>query len=143
MHPEGLTLVGPLGLAVCSAWGASSVGGLTLGADPIAYAIAYASQLAGTPVRAFTVRKEAKQHGTGQLIEGQFRPGDAVVVVEDVITTGGSARKAVAAVRAAGGEVLGVLAVVDREEGGREALEQDGLRVHALVPAREILAALT
>jgi orotate phosphoribosyltransferase len=89
------------------------------------------------------VRKEAKQHGTGQLIEGQFRPGDAVVVVEDVITTGGSARKAVAAVRAAGGEVLGVLAVVDREEGGREALEQDGLRVHALVPAREILAALT
>jgi orotate phosphoribosyltransferase len=74
MHPEGLTLVGPLGLAVCSAWGASSVGGLTLGADPIAYAIAYASQLAGTPVRAFTVRKEAKQHGTGQLIEGQFRP---------------------------------------------------------------------
>jgi orotate phosphoribosyltransferase len=142
MHPEGLALVGPLGLALCAAWGADSVGGLTLGADPIAYAIAYASQLAGTPVRAFTVRKEAKQHGTGQLIEGQFRAGDRVVVVEDVITTGGSARKAVAAVRAAGGEVLGVLAVVDREEGGRDALEQDGLRVHALVPAREIVAAL-
>lgn len=142
MHPEGLTLVGPSGLAVCAAWGAQSVGGLTLGADPIAYAIAYASQLAGTPVRAFTVRKEAKQHGTGQLIEGQFRTGDRVVVVEDVITTGGSALKAVAAVRAAGAEVLGVLAVVDREEGGREALEREGLRVEALVPAREILAAL-
>lgn len=138
MHPEGLSLVGPLGLAACAAWGADSVGGLTLGADPIAYAIAYASQLAGTPVRAFTVRKEAKQHGTGQLIEGQFRAGDRVVIVEDVITTGGSARKAVAAVRAAGGEVVGVLAVVDRQEGGREALEADGLVVQALVTAEQL-----
>jgi orotate phosphoribosyltransferase len=142
MHPEGLVLIGTLGLAVVQEWGGQSVGGLTLGADPIAYAIAYASQVAGQPVRAFTVRKEAKQHGTGQLIEGQYRAGDRVVVVEDVITTGGSALKAVAALQAAGATVAGVLAVVDREEGGREALEAAGLTVRSLVRAADVLALL-
>lgn len=142
MHPEGLAAIGPLGLDAISArgWAASSIGGLTLGADPVSYAIAYASQLAGTPVRAFTVRKEAKSHGTGKVIEGAFESGDFVVVVEDVITTGGSALRAVDAVRAAGATVLGVLAVVDREEGGREAIEAQGLEVAALVTAAEIVA---
>jgi orotate phosphoribosyltransferase len=142
MHPEGLAAIGPLGLAAISArgWAASSIGGLTLGADPVSYAIAYASQLAGPPVRAFTVRKEAKSHGTGKVIEGAFESGDFVVVVEDVITTGGSALRAVDAVRAAGATVLGVLAVVDREEGGREAIEAQGLAVAALVTAAEIVA---
>jgi orotate phosphoribosyltransferase len=86
------------------------------------------------------VRKEAKSHGTGKVIEGAFESGDRVVVVEDVITTGGSALRAVDAVRAAGATVLGVLAVVDREEGGREALEAHGLEVAALVTAAEIVA---
>ena len=142
MHPEGLSLIGPLGLAAIQrqSWAADAVGGLTLGADPVSYAIAYASQLAGTPVRAFTVRKEAKTHGTGKLIEGAFLAGDRVVVIEDVITTGGSALKAVAAIRAAGGVVLGVLAVVDREEGGREAIEAEGLAVDSLARASEITA---
>ena len=142
MHPEGLSLIGPLGLAAIQrqGWAADAVGGLTLGADPVSYAIAYASQLAGTPVRAFTVRKEAKTHGTGKLIEGAFLAGDRVVVIEDVITTGGSALKAVTAIRAAGGVVLGVLAVVDREEGGREALEAEGLAVESLARASEITA---
>ena len=90
-------------------------------------------------VRGFTVRKEAKQHGTGKLIEGPFQPGDKVVIVEDVITTGGSALKAVEAVRNAGGEILGVLALVDRQEGGREALEAAGLRVLALATAADLL----
>lgn len=140
MHPEGLSLIGPLGLHAIKArgWVADAVGGLTLGSDPVSYAIAYASQLAGIPVRAFTVRKEAKTHGTGKLIEGAFEPGDRVVVVEDVITTGGSALKAVEAVRAAGGTVVGVLAVVDREEGGREAIEAAGLEVAALARAAEL-----
>jgi orotate phosphoribosyltransferase len=89
-------------------------------------------------VRAFTVRKEAKQHGTGKLIEGPFQPGDHVVVVEDVITTGGSALKAVEAVRAAGGVIVGVLALVDREEGGREAIEAAGLSVVSLVTASDL-----
>jgi orotate phosphoribosyltransferase len=142
MHPEGLSLIGPLGLLAIQrrGWAADAVGGLTLGADPVSYAIAYASQLAGTPIRAFTVRKEAKTHGTGKLVEGAFLPGDRVVVIEDVITTGGSALKAVAALRAAGGEVLGVLSVVDREEGGREALEAKGLAVESLARAAEITA---
>src|SRR5919108_3674555 len=93
MSPEGLTAIGPLGLAALrdAGWGVHAVGGLTLGADPIAYAISYASALAGTPLRAFTVRKEAKAHGTGKLIEGPFQSGDRVAVIEDVITTGGSA----------------------------------------------------
>jgi orotate phosphoribosyltransferase len=145
MHPEGQLLIGRAGLAALRAtgWPVDAVGGLTLGADPIAYAIAHASALAreagtGEIVRAFTVRKEAKQHGTGKLIEGPFLPGDQVVIVEDVITTGGSALKAVDAVRAAGGEILGVLALVDREEGGRQALEAAGLEVLALVTATDL-----
>lgn len=146
MHPEGQLLIGRVGLAAlrASGWPVDAVGGLTLGADPIAYAIAHASALAaergdGEMVRAFTVRKEAKQHGTGKLIEGPFSAGDRVVVVEDVITTGGSALKAVDAVRAAGGTILGVLALVDRQEGGREALEAAGLQVMSLVTAAELV----
>lgn len=142
MHPEGLALIGPLGLHELGerGWHPDSIGGLTLGADPVSYAVAYASALAGMPTRAFTVRKEAKTHGTGKLIEGPFEAGDRVVVVEDVITTGGSALKAVEAVRAAGGRLVGVLAVVDREEGGREAIEAQGLEVAALARAGEIVA---
>ena len=144
MSPDGLALVGPLGLATCDSagWAPDAVGGLTLGADPVSYAVAYASALAGRAVRAFTVRKEPKQHGAGRLIEGPFRAGDRVVVVEDVITTGGSARRAVEAVRAADGVVVGVLAVVDRDEGGREALQALGLPVRALATAGEIVAAM-
>jgi orotate phosphoribosyltransferase len=144
MSPDGLALIGPLALDVlqASSWHVDSVGGLTLGADPISYAIAYASAVAGTPVRAFTVRKEAKAHGTGRLIEGPFREGDRVAVVEDVITTGGSALRAVEAIRTAGGIVAGVLALVDREEGGRETLEGAGLPVLALARASDIVVRL-
>lgn len=90
MSPDGLALIGPLALAEIAAagWRPDSVGGLTLGADPISYAISYASAATAHPLRAFTVRKEAKAHGTGKLIEGPFREGDRVVVIEDVITTG-------------------------------------------------------
>jgi len=152
MSPEGLTLIGPLALdAIRGArWDVQSVGGLTLGADPISYAISYASALAATAapagtadaaaLRAFTVRKEAKSHGTGKLVEGTFESGDRVAVVEDVITTGGSALKAIAALRAAGGTVAGVLALVDREEGGREAIEREaGVPIVALTRATEIV----
>lgn len=142
MHPEGLALIGPLGLHAIGerGWHPDAVGGLTLGADPVSYAIAYASQLAGMPTRAFTVRKEAKTHGTGKLIEGPYTAGDRVVVIEDVITTGSSALRAVDAVRAAGGIVVGVLAVVDREEGGREAIEAASVEVETLARAAEIVA---
>ena len=86
------------------------------------------------------MRKEAKTHGTGQLIEGPFQRGDVVAVIEDVITTGGSASRAVEAVRSAGGTVAGVLALVDREEGGRAAIEALGVPVVALARASEIVA---
>jgi len=142
MHAEGLALIGTLGLAAIrdAGWAADAVGGLTLGADPVAYAIAAASAALPPAVHGFTVRKAAKQHGTGRRIEGCFEAGARVVVVEDVITTGGSALEAVAAVRAEGGIVLGVLAVVDRDEGGREVIERDGHAVHALVHVRNLLA---
>lgn len=141
MSPEGLTLIGPLGLEAIRArgWEVDAVGGLTMGADPIACAVSYASASTSAPLRAFTVRKEPKTHGTGKLIEGAFTPGDRVVVIEDTITTGGSARRAVEAVRAGGGTVVGVLALVDREEGGREALEAEGLEVVALARAADIV----
>jgi orotate phosphoribosyltransferase len=144
MSPDGLALIGPLALAALRDvdWRVQAVGGLTLGADPISYAIAYASAETASPLRAFTVRKEAKAHGTGRLIEGPFRAGDRVAVVEDVITTGGSALRAVEAVRAAGGTVAGVLALVDREEGGRDALVSAGLPVVALARASDIVALL-
>jgi orotate phosphoribosyltransferase len=142
MSPDGLALIGPLALERISqaGWDVDAVGGLTLGADPVSYAIAYASASSTRPLRSFTVRKEAKTHGTGRLIEGPFRDGDRVVVIEDVITTGGSALRAVEAIRAAGGVVVGVLALVDREEGGREALESAGLPVVTLAQATDIVA---
>src|SRR6266480_1753464 len=103
MSPDGLALIGPLGLSALrdARWLVDAIGGLTLGADPIAYAISYASAQTASPIRAFTVRKEAKAHGTGKLIEGPFQEGDRVAIVEDVITTGASAFRAVDAVRGA------------------------------------------
>ena len=140
MSAEGMTLIGRLGWEAIQAagWRPAGVGGLTMGADPVAYAIAAASFRTNAPVDAFSVRKESKGHGTGRLIEGNFKPGDAVVVVEDVITSGGSARKALTAIEEAGGTVLGVFAVVDREEGGKAALEKDGRKVVALTTASEL-----
>ena len=144
MSPEGLDVIGRLGLSVLreSGWRVDAVGGLTLGADPIAYAISYASAGSDQPLRAFTVRKEAKTHGTGKVIEGPFRTTDHVAIVEDVITTGGSTLRAIDAVRAAGGTVSGVLAVVDRQEGGREKLESADIPVITLATASDIMAVL-
>lgn len=140
MSGRGLALIGPLGLARLDArgWRPAAVGGLTLGADPIAYAIAAAAHAAGRPLDAFTVRKQAKAHGTGRRIEGCFERGSPVVVIEDVVTTGGSAREAIAALEAEGARVLGVLALVDREEGGRAAIEGAGYEVEACLTATDL-----
>lgn len=140
MSAEGLVLIGRLGLAAIRerGWAPRAVGGLTLGADPVAYAIAAQSVHAPPIVNAFSVRKEAKAHGTGRRVEGNFASGDQVVVVEDVITTGGSALKAIEAIREEGGTVLGILAVVDREEGGQAALEAAGWPVVALTTATRL-----
>jgi orotate phosphoribosyltransferase len=140
MSAEGMVLIGRMGLAAIrrAGWVPRAVGGLTMGADPVAYAIAAASHGTVLEIDAFSVRKEAKTHGTGQQIEGNFRAGDAVVVVEDVITSGGSAQRAIGAVEAAGGKVLGVLAVVDREQGGRGVLEANGVKVVAITTAMDL-----
>jgi len=141
MSPEGLAVIGPLALEAIRArgWHVDAVGGLTLGADPIAYATALASVTAPPLVRAFTVRKEAKQHGTGRLIEGPMREGDRVVVIEDVITTGGSALRAAEAIQRGGATISGILALVDREEGGRGVLEGQGFQVVCLATLSELL----
>lgn len=140
MSAAGMALIGRMGWDAIrgQGWQPDAVGGLTMGADPVAYAIAAASFGSDRPVNAFSVRKAAKDHGTGRLIEGNLRPGDAVVVVEDVITSGNSAARALAAVEQAGGRPLGVLAVVDREQGGRRALEADGRRVLVLTTVTEL-----
>ncbi len=140
MSAAGLVLVGELGLdAIRQAqWAADLVGGLTMGADPVAYAIAQASHHQPPEVDAFSVRKELKDHGAGRRIEGCFRSGARVVVVEDVITTGQSALAAVHAVVQAGGSVSGVLAVVEREEGGRSAIEGAGHHVISLLTIRDL-----
>jgi orotate phosphoribosyltransferase len=140
MSAEGMVLLGRMGLAAVRAagWRPQAIGGLTMGADPVAYAVAAASFGTDLVIDAFSVRKEPTAHGTGQQIEGNFRAGIEVVVVEDVITTGGSAQKAISAVQTAGGKVLGVLAVVDREQGGREVLADAGMSVVALTTATDL-----
>ena len=140
MSAEGLTLVGRLGLAAIrhAGWEPAAVGGLTMGADPVAYAIARASADDPPGIDAFSVRKVAKEHGTGRRIEGNFTTNRPVVVVEDVITTGGSALHAIEAVLAAGGTVAGVLAVVDREEGGKAMIEAGGYGVVVLTTTNRL-----
>ena len=142
MSPEGLALIGPIAIEAMknAGWEIDAAGGLTLGADPVAYSIAVASYWSPPFIRSFTVRKDPKRHGTGKLIEGPFRTGDRVVIVEDVITSGISALRAIAAVKSAGGQIKGVLTLIDREDGGREAIERDGYSVISLIRLGEITA---
>jgi orotate phosphoribosyltransferase len=136
LSAEGHALVGQLLLETARSVDADvqAVGGLTMGADPLASAVALTSWIQGRPVGAFLVRKEPKGHGTGQWCEGlQLLPPNAhAVIVEDVITTGASSLKAVERAREAGLTVHGIAALVDRDEGGRANLEQAGLIVRAL-----------
>ena len=120
---------------------AAAVGGLTLGADPLASAVSFTSYLAGSPIPAFIVRKEAKGHGTGEWIEGRSLIADRaeVAVVEDVVTTGASTLKAIERVEAAGLRVRCAFALVDRLEGGREAVTQKGYGLSTLFTRSDFL----
>jgi orotate phosphoribosyltransferase len=144
LDPDGARLIGAAIAAQTAELGADTVGGLELGAVPLVAAAAAMSAVAGRPVRAIFVRKEAKQHGTKSLVEGlaegETLTGRQVVVVEDVTTTGGSALKAVEALRAAGAEVRHVVTVVDREEGAQAAFAIAGLTLHALYRKSEFAA---
>jgi orotate phosphoribosyltransferase len=117
--PEGFAAMGELVARQAGAWGATAIGGLTMGADPVACA-ALGAGFAG---KAFFVRKEAKAHGLSRRIEGPLlEPTDRCVVVEDVVSTGGSTLTAIAALQAEGHEICGVISVLDRLSGGGEAI---------------------
>jgi orotate phosphoribosyltransferase len=139
---EGHFLVGQLMRAAIDrlAPAAEAVGGLTLGADPLVSATSLMSFLAGKPMVGFLVRKEPKGHGTGQWLEGagRLRPGMPVVILEDVVTTGASTLRAIERARSADLEVIQVVALVDREEGGREAVEA-AAPLHALYAKRDFM----
>lgn len=140
MHAEGQVLIGKVGFEAIrdAELEPDAIGGLTMGADPVAYAIAAESWRQGLPIHAFSVRKRPKRHGRSRLIEGCFEGGARVVIVEDVITTGGSALQAMEAVRAEHGQVVGVLALVDRGEGGRTAIEEIGVPALVLYTADDL-----
>jgi orotate phosphoribosyltransferase len=141
LHAEGAYLIGRLLWDAIDRSGVKveAVGGLTLGADPLATAVSLASFQAGKAVPAFIVRKEPKGHGTGQWVEGRknIPAGSTVVILEDVVTTGGSALKAVERVREEGLEVSLIAAVIDRQEGGRETIEAAGLKLISLFTKAE------
>jgi orotate phosphoribosyltransferase len=131
LDPEGAALIGELALETLAGSKADYIGGLEMGAVPLAAAVAVVSHLKGQRLPAFFVRKVPKEHGTQKLIEG-LAPGESlkgkqVVIIEDVTTTGGSAIKAVEAVRAEGGVISCVLTVVDRKEGATENFEKLGI----------------
>ncbi len=145
---QGARLIGESGWALvrdhltAEGLSASAIGGMTLGADPISLAIGMESarQQPDRFLQVFTVRKEAKEYGAGRRIEGNFSSGDPVVVVDDVVTTGGSTLRAIDAIEAEGGKVLFAFVLVDREEGGRQALEERGVKVVSLFTRAELLA---
>ena len=128
LDAEGAHLIATLILEAIAGMDADLIGGLEMGAVPIASAVAAVSHASGKPVNAFFVRKQAKEHGTKSLIEGlpegQSLKGKRVVIVEDVTTTGGSAIKAAETVRAEGAEVVGVVTVIDRQEGAADSLRR-------------------
>ena len=143
LEAEGAALLAQLTLDALAGARIDYIGGLEMGAVPIAGAVAQLSHMTGAPVQAFFVRKQPKDHGAKLSIEG-LMPGESlrgkrIVVVEDVTTTGGSAMKAVEAVRDAGAEVVFVLSIVDREEGATEAFAAQGLEFRALYRASEFL----
>ncbi|MFN9618114.1 MAG: orotate phosphoribosyltransferase [Synechococcaceae cyanobacterium] len=137
----GLALLGQELLALVEP-DAAAVAGLTLGADPLVSAVAMAAALAGRDLDALIVRKEAKGHGTGAWLEGPLpAAGRRITVLEDVVTTGGSALKAVQQLRQAGFVVERVAAIVDRQEGGLAAMEAAGLELRSLFLLEEVAAA--
>ncbi len=145
MDPHGANLIGKLGWETVKQEIATrgldvqAIGGMTLGADPISLAVGMTSASDEKPLQVFTVRKEPKGHGKGKQIEGNFSEGDTIIIVDDVITTGGSTIKAMDVIEAAGGKVAFALVLVDREEGGRAAIEARGVPVVSLFSRSTLL----
>ena len=143
MTAEGQRLSGMVGYDLIeeAGWDATHIGGLTLGADPVTYAIAHHSCTRVRVLDGFTVRKEAKGHGTERRIEGGLPTDARVVIIEDSVTTGDSAIKAITAVQEHGARVVGVLCLIDRSEGGSERLAELELELVSAFSGPELLAA--
>lgn len=139
LDPEGASVTARLILEEIKSLEVDAIGGFTLGADPIVSAVAALSVDTERPLPAFIVRKEPKKHGERKMIEGPFRKGWRVVIVDDVVTTGGSTLKACQAVEEEGGKVVLTLALVDRLEGGRENLENKGYKFLSLLTRKDLL----
>ncbi len=138
LHPLGANQVAAGMLTLLGNSMPSAIGGMAIGADPITASTITLAGQQGIDLLGFIVRKEAKQHGTGRQVEGPVLSGMSAVIVEDVVTSGGSALKAVDAAREFGLQVDRILAVVDRLEGGREAIEAVGLSLDTLVTVRDL-----
>jgi len=140
LDPEGQYLIGNLVFEAVLDLEVTAVGGLTLGADPIANATAYSSWLRGRPIQSFVVRKTQKDHGIIAAIEGKVKAGDRVAVVDDVVTTGQSTLQAISACKEAGLEVAGAVILVDRQEmNGRENIERRAPCFKALFTRDEVM----
>ena len=140
LSPRGMYLVGHLMFEAVKDLQPQGVGGLTFGADPIAMATAFASELQGMPIQAFSIRKTKKDHGIAQWVEGDLPSGARVVVIDDVATTGGSTIKAVTRARENDLEVIRVVVLVDRQEGGLDNIRQHVPDVRALITRDELMA---
>ena len=140
LDADGSLAVGRIIFERVKSWGADAVGGMELGSVPISTAVSVVSAMEKTGLDNFIVRKQAKGHGSGKRIEGKVGPGSRVVVVEDVVSTGGSSLEAVEVLREAGAEVVGVVSIVDREMGGREAFSKRGIRYEPVFTISEIRA---
>ncbi|MDI9570558.1 MAG: orotate phosphoribosyltransferase [Pseudomonadota bacterium] len=139
LDPEGMNLIGGILFRMLADAEVAAAGGLTLGADALANALAVISYQQGRPIKAFIVRKDVKDHGTKSALEGEVKAGERVAVLDDVITTGGSTITAIERVRAAGLIVDRVIALIDREEGGRENILAYVPRVESVVTRSEIM----
>jgi len=139
LDAEGAALCGRIFLQLLADYEVDAVGGYSIGADPIVSAIAVISHLEKRPLPAFIIRKEEKSHGTRKMIEGNFRAGMRVALFDDVITSGGSIIKGAKQVESSGGRVEVIMAVLDREEGGRETIESHGYRFMPIFTKRDLL----
>ena len=141
LSPRGMFLVGHLVFETVKDLNVNGVGGLTFGADPIAMATAYTSELKGKPIKAFSIRKTQKDHGIIKWLEGDMNPGDRVAIIDDVATTGGSTIKAVERARSEGLDVVKAVILVDRQEGGLDNISQHVDTV-AVITKDELMAHL-
>ena len=139
LDSEGLVLVGNVFFDRIKDFRVDAIGGLTMGADPIAIATSLISFQKGKAIKAFCIRKEPKKHGLKLWIEGNLNEKDNVIIIEDVITTGGSAIKAIERAKVSNVNVISAIALIDREEGGKEAIEKLGIHVESIFTKTDVM----